>query len=518
MTSLSNHDEAPLRLLLAARSSRKPRKDGDGPGPEQGLGIETQDERAREWAEREGHVIVDVAADVRSGSVPPWDRPNLRPWVACGCDWCKNQDGKRGVPDKKRVYDSSRITRFDGILAFKVDRLSRGDDQDFAFIEGWASHHGKKLVIVDGPQFPSRGDSDYWQWAAQRREAFKELENIKERAARGRKKLTENKAMIGKPPFGLEVTGAKYHKTIAPTDQGRELVPEAFDRVISGESMGRVARWLTEQTGRRFNRKSIRDLVYCATYVGERRNAEGRTVLTCEPLLVTPDGKPDWGRFRAAQKMLSTHPRQGPRASDALLSGLLRCAGCGAKMFRHTTTTAGKKYLYYVCDSAACRAAVRLDFAEAAVDAIITKTQDRPVVDYRLVPGDDHEAEKQAVREQMAQLPLLELPDAEFDARMAELRAERDRVNALDPVAASYDEVETGEGTYAEVWARLDTEGRSAFLARRHFRVYATKQFVRLERGEGEWTWRAYYDRQLGVMDDVDWLPEDAREDGAEPA
>ena len=58
---------------------------------------------------------------------------------------------------------------------------------------------------------------------------------------------------------------------------------------------------------------------------------------------------------------------------------------------------------------------------------------------------------------------------------------------------------EPREHGYAEVWARLDPAGRSAFLNKRHFRVYATKKFVRLERGEGEWTWRAYYDRQLGV-------------------
>jgi hypothetical protein len=91
MTAPSNHDETPLRLLLAARSSRKPRKDANGePTRDEGLGIQTQDELARKWAEREGHVIVDVAADTASGSVPPWDRKKLRPWVACGCGWCRD--------------------------------------------------------------------------------------------------------------------------------------------------------------------------------------------------------------------------------------------------------------------------------------------------------------------------------------------------------------------------------------------------------------------------------------------
>lgn len=454
---------------------------------------------------------MDVAADVRSGSVPPWDRPHLRQWVACGCGWCRDQDDKRGVPERRRAYDKSKITRFDGVLAFKMDRLSRGDDQDFALIEGWASHHGKRLVIVDGPQFPSRGDSDYWQWAAQKREAFKELENIKERAARGRAKLTENRAAIGKAPFGYEISGEKYHKTITPTPEGRELVPEAFDRIISGESMGRVAAWLTGQTGREFRRKSVRDLIYCATYVGERRNARGVTVLTCEPVLVTDGGKPDWGRFRAAQKLLSTHPKRGPRSPGVLLGGgILHCGapGCTARMYRHAASNGKQRYQYYQC-ARECGGRSRLDFADMAVDALITQTQDRPVTEVTLIPGKDYEAEKAAVREALDQLPRLGLDRRAEQAERERLWAEQDRLEELEPVLASYDYVETGEGTYSQVWARLDTEGRSTFLARQRFRVFATKDWVRLERGEGNWVWRAYYHRRLGVIHHRDWLPEE---------
>ena len=505
MTLSSSHDAAALRLLLAARLSRKPRKDPNGtPVPDQGLGILTQDELGRAWAEREGHVVVGVAADTRPGRTPPWFRPALREWVLCGCAWCRNLDDQRGVPKKKRVYDGSKLAQFDGILAYRMDRLSRGSDEDFALIETWASVHSKRFVIVDGPQYPARDDNDYWSWAAARREAFKELETITERCGRAQRQIIATGAVVGKPPLGLAISGEKYGKTLVPTELGRAVVPEAFDRVLAGESMGQVAAWLGEQTGRTFKRKAVRDLIYCATYVGERRNAAGVTVLRCEPLLVTPDGRPDWARFRAAQKMIAAHPRQGPRASDALLSGLVRCGGCGAKMFKHTTTTAGRKYLYYQCD-AGCGGRVRLDFAETAVSAIIAQTQDRPVTAVTLVPGNDFESEKQAVREEMAQLPLLGLADEEFDARMKELRAERDRLAQLKPVPAEYACTETGEGTYAQVWARLDTGGRSAFLARQKFRVYAAKDWVRLERGEGDWVWRAHYRRGLGVLDDGDW-------------
>src|SRR6266851_6186142 len=62
-----------MRLLLAARLSRK---QADG---QDGLGIETQDKRAREWALRQGHEVIGIAPDTRKGTVAPWDRPKLKP-------------------------------------------------------------------------------------------------------------------------------------------------------------------------------------------------------------------------------------------------------------------------------------------------------------------------------------------------------------------------------------------------------------------------------------------------------
>ena len=45
-----------------------------------------------------------------------------------------------------------------------------------------------------------------------------------------------------------------------------------------------------------------------------------------------------------------TPPRQ--TASPHLLSGLLRCGGCGARMFGHLARTRGNSYVYYVCATA----------------------------------------------------------------------------------------------------------------------------------------------------------------------
>jgi DNA invertase Pin-like site-specific DNA recombinase len=113
-----------MRLLHAARLS----KDQTGPA--------TRDQDARAWAERNGDEIVAVAADKISGRVSPFDRPNLGPWLT----------------------DPALMSRYDGIIVYQVDRLSRGRDWN---IRAWAEAEGKKLIVVN-PELvwpPAPGDT-----------------------------------------------------------------------------------------------------------------------------------------------------------------------------------------------------------------------------------------------------------------------------------------------------------------------------------------------------------------------
>src|ERR1700744_1413702 len=107
--------ERPERALIAARLSKLQR------GGQQGIGIETQDEKSRAFCDREGMTVVAVVADTKSGTVAPWDRQNLKPWVT--------------DPEKMALYDA--------IVAYKTDRWSRGTQEDFTRIEFWATQNGK---------------------------------------------------------------------------------------------------------------------------------------------------------------------------------------------------------------------------------------------------------------------------------------------------------------------------------------------------------------------------------------
>ena len=64
----------------------------------------------------QGHTVVAVVADRRSGTVPPWKRPNLKEWVT----------------------DPAKLVLYDGVLGPVFDRLTRGDNKSTNEIEQWA--------------------------------------------------------------------------------------------------------------------------------------------------------------------------------------------------------------------------------------------------------------------------------------------------------------------------------------------------------------------------------------------
>ena len=459
------------RLILAARLSVL-HKDG-----QQGIGIETQDEQSREWAERNGHTVVAVAADVKSGTVPPWDRPSLKPWVT--------------DPDKMVLYD--------GILAYKNDRLSRGSWSDENKIRQWAEDNHKVLLIANGPQWPPRDQGDFWSWTAQANQARQEWEDIRERCTRAQDELKQRGKLVGKPPFGYTSTGERYDRRLVPTEQGRKYVPGIFRRIIDGESLNEICRWLDaegvprgQSNGREGNgwwTWVIGNIVRNETYTGFRwqeytdrkTGARLRTVHRCEPLI-------DSGTFQMANGALKNRPKKGPSnpGTRAMLAGAIACPHCdGSPMYRITVPWRGGTRLpYYRCagrgsQRKGCGNMVQLAAVDGAVNQIAAKTFNVPVMVKRITPGDDHSAELEAVKLEIRQLASVDLPDDEYDRRLAELRAERDRVNALPVTPGTVELVPTGE-TYWQLWDALADAQRGPWLKSHGFRVTADKAEVRL--------------------------------------
>jgi site-specific DNA recombinase len=442
----------PERWLMAARLSRMTRRDRER-GDDLITGIATQDQRSAEWALAEGHVIAHVTRDRNvSGAVAPWDRPELGPWLT----------------------DPGKVAQYDGIVAWDVSRVSR-DYADLPQLRKWAERHGKKLyVIKDRLRWPDNRDGMLWAVAGER--AYQERQDMIERTTRELDALRAAGKLTGRPPFGYVSAGEKYDHTLVPTDAGREYVPQIFARVIAGESLAAIARWLDSEgvrpaSGASWWARSLGALVRNPVYTGRRQDASGRTILRCEPLV-------DAVTFRRAGEALDGRPKRGPANAQnrAMLAEVLTCPRCAghSPMYRITTRSG----VFYRCagrgsQRKGCGNMVPL----AALDELVSRfllNFDAEIMTERLIPGHDHAAELEDVRMEMRDLAARDLTDGQYDAELARLRAERDRLAALPSVPDHVEWIAAGR-THAQEWESLGEAERGAWLRGKGVRVYPAR-------------------------------------------
>jgi DNA invertase Pin-like site-specific DNA recombinase len=424
-----------LRLLLVARLSRKK----TGTARVEGVSIEIQDATARTWAEREGHAVIGVAADIKSGTTAPWNRRNLKPWMT----------------------DPALMAMYDGILIYHTDRLSRGTQEDFTYIEHWAVAHGKRIIVADGPQFPKRDDSDYWRWTSEKDVARKEWERIRARQMGTQTQLKSMGHAVGKPPFGYMVTGAVYAKRFEIDPVTGPVAREAFQRIADGHTASNVAIWLSEQTGQSWRVKRVTEMIKRRTYLGER-DGHAFTALVSEEL---------WNDANAAMASRSFKQRDaGGRRTAHGYSGEIFCE-CGAKLYRHQSERGKEKYR--------CARGRRGDVTEARcghgapllgpVDAAIDTLMRRAMVPERVMmtTGGDHGRQMELQRLQDAMSAAMAKRDM---AEVTRLAAEFADVDARPAEAVRTILRETGR-SYADVWGSGELSDRRAMLARGDFRI-----------------------------------------------
>jgi hypothetical protein len=294
----------------------------------------------------------------------------------------------------------------------------------------------------------------------------------------GRDRIKAEGGFTGRAPWGYQITGPKYAKTITPTEQGRRLVPEVYARVIKGESLATIARWLEEQTGREWWPRTIGAMVRNPVYRGAQHDAAGRVIFRCEALV-------DAATWKRAGKALAGRPKRGhvDPENRAMLAGVLSCPFCpDSPMYRLNTG-------YYRCtgrgaNRKGCGNMVRAAVVDAAVDQLIMEWFATPVMQHTVIPGNEAEiaARLEEIRYEIAQLGTADLDDAEYDRRLSGLRAERDRIKAAEVVPDRVELADTGE-VYAELWARTPVPGRGPWLARHGFAVTASKAAVQVTQG-----------------------------------
>jgi hypothetical protein len=217
-----------------------------------------------------------------------------------------------------------------------------------------------------------------------------------------------------------------------------------------------------------WSQTSVRNVLTSPALKGRYCDASGKVVHQHEGIM-------DAEAWAELQQAIGSRPsKRGPsNRPKALLTGLIVCHNCGGPMYRIASGTKRAdgtvNYCeYYRCKGSdrapsSCRNSVPVGDIEGWVSdyfepdgrlAII------PVVECRVVAGDDHGAEIADVK---ADLAAVDYDAADALDRVAALHAELKKLQARPVAPHRVDLVETGE-TVGQVWARLDEQGRRRYL------------------------------------------------------
>ena len=427
-----------MRIVIAARLSQQVH-DRDQHG------LDSQEREVIRWAEQRGHEVVAVAADFKSGRSGLEARANLRPWVT----------------------EPNKIAMYDALVAWKVDRLTRGDRSETSKLEAWAHEHGKQLLIASADvRFPSEG-TDGISWDLMLRIAHEEWLATSERYRRMHRTLKDKGSLVGRPPYGYKVVKRDGVKTLEPDPTEAQVIKDAADWYLAGvlslddicdklNAAGRLPRPKRDGKQPRWVAKTLAGLLKNETLAGRRTDAGGRTLLRVEPVL----SRAVW---QAVQDRMATRAKRrgvAQSTSRAMLTSIIRCAAHGRNMYVNGSTVKG-----YSCRVKGCGLFLPVEQADAAVDAMM-RDDDRRDFTEVLVPADDHADEIVEVRRDMREA----LDADDFDA-LAALRVELERLKALPSSPARVERV-LAEQSLGEVWRDLpDDNARRGFLLERRARV-----------------------------------------------
>ena len=204
-----------MRVLVAGRLSRKV-SDRDQ------TGFDSQEREAVRWAELEGHEVVAVVADFKSGASHLWERPKLKPWVT----------------------EPEKLGQYDAIVALKVDRLTRADDEGVDAMKAWARKEHKQILISSAAaRFPSEGTEGII-WDTMIRVARAEWLATQERYVRMHDTLKAKGSILGRYPWGYRIVKRDGVKVFEATPEGRVWIPRIFEAAAEGKTGPQIAEML----------------------------------------------------------------------------------------------------------------------------------------------------------------------------------------------------------------------------------------------------------------------------------
>ena len=253
-----------------------------------------------------------------------------------GRGWSKNR------PEFQRMLADARAGRFDTIVCWKSDRLSRGMYPAAALIEVVEAHHIKLEAVMDAIDMKTFG-----LMAAIGKI---ELDNFRERASMGKRGMAkQGRIPVHNVPYGYRVNDDGRPEIV---EHEAEVVRRVYEMCVE-ENMGAslIARRLTEEgvpmakAGRHWYDGTIHRLLSNETYKGIWWYGRARYTSTEEGIQVHEQPEEEWigvpfppivdeetwERARALRRRRYTRAKRNTKVFY-LLQHLLRCSECGLLM------------------------------------------------------------------------------------------------------------------------------------------------------------------------------------------
>jgi DNA invertase Pin-like site-specific DNA recombinase len=306
--------ETPTAAAIYARISQ------DRTG--QGLGVGRQEGDCREWAARHGWTVAEVYIDDDVSAYSGKTRPGYRRMLAAF------EAGER-----------------DGLVVWHPDRLHRSpaELEDFiALVERTGLHIGTVTAgDVDLTSATGRMTARIVGAVARH-----ESDHKAERIRRKHLELAQNGRVPGggRRPFGYESDRVTLRESEA------ELIREAAARVLAGDGLRTIAadwtaRGITTVTGARWQATTLGRMLHSGRIAGWREHHGQLVAQAVWPAIISAEDS------RKLRRLLDDPTRRlsDTQARSYLLSGMVTCGRCGARMTAAPVMRKGHRYRRYAC-------------------------------------------------------------------------------------------------------------------------------------------------------------------------
>ncbi len=316
------------------------------------LSIPDQLRQMRQWAERNGHVIV---------------KEYIEPGASA-------TDDKRPVFQDMMLDTERKPAPFQLIIVHSFSRFFR-DHIEGAIYQRKLRKHGVKLESIT----QQTGDDPSGEMHRSMIMLFDEYQS-KENAKHTLRGMQEN-ARQGyyngsKAPYGYKTidagqtgTRGRVKKKLAIDEAEADIVREIFDLYVDGKDdsprigIKEIAKRLNARgitmRGKPWRIQKIHDILSSLTYVGWHvfnrtdsktmtRKDESEWVKVPVPAIIEQSQFDNATKLRAALTPMKCAPRR--ETSPNLLTGLLKCDCCGSTMVA-VTSGKGEQYRYYKCSN-----------------------------------------------------------------------------------------------------------------------------------------------------------------------